>query len=92
MQEPRAAEVISNQVNNYMPMIPQNQFFDRHVELLRFLACLEAASPREKHGDVSWVVSTLRSPVPVSLYAVIGFAVQAKLILVVSIRSSHSPF
>ncbi len=24
-------------------------------------------SPRESHGDVSWVVSTLRSPVPASL-------------------------
>ncbi len=29
---------------------------------------VEPASPRESHGDVSWVVSTPRSPVPVSMY------------------------
>ncbi len=28
---------------------------------------VEPASPREKHGDVSWVVSTQESPVHVSL-------------------------
>ncbi len=38
---------------------------------------LEAASLREKHGDVSWVVSTPRSPSP-SAAAFIGFAAQAK--------------
>ncbi len=33
-----------------------------------YLLVLEAASPREKHGDISWVVSTPRSPVPLSLH------------------------
>ncbi len=31
---------------------------------------LEEASPRESHGDVSWVVSTPRSPIPASLHLV----------------------
>ncbi len=30
--------------------------------------CVEPASPRENHGDVSWVVSTPRSPVSASLH------------------------
>ncbi len=29
---------------------------------------IHPASPMENHGDVSWVVSTPRSPVPVSLH------------------------
>ncbi len=33
-----------------------------------YLLVLEPASPREKHGDVSWVGSTLRYPVPASLH------------------------
>ncbi len=33
--------------------------------LLTYL--FEPTSPRENHGDVSWVVNTLRSPVPASL-------------------------
>ncbi len=32
------------------------------------LLVLEPASPRENYGDVSWVVSTPRSPVPASLH------------------------
>ncbi len=33
-----------------------------------YLLVLEPASPREKHGDASWIGSTPRSPVPASLH------------------------
>ncbi len=32
------------------------------------MSCLEAASPKEKHGDVSTVISAPRPPVPASLH------------------------
>ncbi len=48
------------------------------VSLLAYLypRRVEPASQREKHGDVSWVVTTLRSPVPPSLHLL---ALQLKL-------------
>ncbi len=38
---------------------------------LLLLLVLEPASPRENHGDVAWVVSTPRSPVPASLHLLV---------------------
>ncbi len=39
--------------------------------------CVDPASPRERHGAISWIVSTSKSPVP-GVAAFIGFAAQVK--------------
>ncbi len=36
---------------------------DGAMEVAQYLLLFKAASPREKHGDVSWVVSTPRLPI-----------------------------
>ncbi len=53
---------------------------------------VEPASPRENHGDVSWVVSTPRSPAPASLHYWLCSSIQACPVWERrSIRFSHPP-
>ncbi len=50
---------------------------------------IEPSSPREKHGDILWVLSTPRSPVPVSLH-LLAFHLKPSQS---SLRApEHSPF
>ncbi len=63
------------------------------IIVLIYLLVLEAASPREKLGDVSWVVSTPRFPVPASLHLL---ALQLKPSLLARLESAgasvlHTP-
>ncbi len=57
-----------------------------------YLRRVEPASPRENHGDVSWVVSTPRSPAPAPLH-LLALQLKAKPVLFESAEASalHTP-
>ncbi len=60
----------------------------RCVECKNVLSALYAASPKENNGDVSWVIRTPWSPVPVSLHLL---ALQLKPSLPVRFEIAWAP-